>query len=81
MNYETKPQSSTRDDEKILRALMLADRRVLRRREDNAGDRLTDEGRAAIRAARQRQAERNHQNKSQTAIVSPIAKHRRAAHG
>jgi hypothetical protein len=67
MNYETNPQSSTRDDEKILRALMLADRVVLRRRADKTADRLTPEGRAAIRAARQRQAARNHQKKSQPA--------------
>jgi hypothetical protein len=48
------PNQSTADAEKTLRSIMIADRKVLRRRSDNEGDRLTPEGRAAIRAARQR---------------------------
>jgi hypothetical protein len=57
-------KSSILDDELKLRALMLADRAVLRSR------RIPDEGRDNIRAARQRQAERNHKLKSQP-VASP----------
>jgi hypothetical protein len=67
---------STADAEKILRSIMIADSKVLRRRSDNEGDRLTPEGRDAIRAARQR-----HKLKSQPAIVPPIAEHRRKNYG
>ena len=70
MTYSHATKSSTRDAEKILRSIMIADRTVLRRRESSQ-DRLSPEGREAIRAARQRQAARNHQLKSKTAVVPP----------
>lgn len=78
MSIKHNPEKlASRDDEKILRALMLADRDVLR---DRASERrLSAEGVAAIRAARQRQAERN--QKSKPAIVPPMTKHRRASYG
>ena len=60
----TKP--SIDDDEKILRVLMLADCAVLRRRLRDT--QYPAEVKAAIRAARQRQTARNHQQKSQPAV-------------
>jgi hypothetical protein len=63
---------------------MIADRRVLRRREDQE-DRLTPEGREAIRAARARQAERNRKSRTQSVVSPTLAaqavKHRRTSYG
>jgi hypothetical protein len=59
-------KSSILDDETNLRAIMFADRTVLRAR------RIPEEGRENIRAARRRQAERNRISKS---AVSPGASH------
>ena len=76
------PNSSTRDDENMLRALMLADRDVLRRRgevDETLSPRLSPEGREAIRAARQRQAERYSRLRNQPA-ASPGTT-RRASYG
>jgi hypothetical protein len=66
-------KSSILDDEINLRALMLADRAVLRART------IPEESRDNIRAARQRQAERNRKLKSQP-VVSPT-KLRRTGYG
>jgi hypothetical protein len=79
MAYSQPPIASTDDEQKILRALMLRDRAVLRRRQSL--DQYPPEVRAAIRAARTRQAKQNLRHKSNRAIVSPVAKPRRTAHG
>jgi hypothetical protein len=62
MSIQQPPKSSILDDEINLRSIMLVDRAVLRAR------RIPEEGRDNIRAARQRQAERNRKLKS---AVSP----------
>jgi hypothetical protein len=79
------PKSST-EDEKKLCALMVADRAVLRRRaarEDGPAidgiRQFSDVARDNIRAARRRQAERNHKLKSTAAV--PPAQSGRAEHG
>ena len=67
MTIRALPKSSILDNEINLLALMRTDAAVLRAR------RIPEEGRANIRAARQRQAERNHKAKS--LAVSPGTSH------
>jgi hypothetical protein len=61
-SHNTDPLSSG-DDEKSLRAIMFADADVLRRRDEREAEpRLSDEGRAAIVAARARQKKTHQRN-------------------
>jgi hypothetical protein len=77
------PKSSTFEAEKILRSIMLRDRVVLRRRgecdEPLTPRVLSDETREKLRDAGRRR-QQIHKQKSQPAIVSPIASRRRTAH-
>ena len=78
MTYRVNSLPSNKDSEKILRALMVRDRVVLRHRAEENGEeryRLSQHGREAIRAARQRQ----HNLKAQPADPPGIT--RRANHG
>jgi hypothetical protein len=91
MDYETNPQSSTAEAEKILRALMLADSVVLSRRtarneqqqqQQTTGRVLSDVTRAKLReAGRRRHLIHKPKSKPRTTVSPEVSKPRRTSHG